>query len=90
MAEECSGCRFWLGVGETFSDGEPNGWGWCRRNPPQISDHMAEMVIPRPRFGGDLETYDPDRVATVENVADASLFPATFYDRWCGRWEARS
>lgn len=86
--DQCNACRFWKHT--TPSDGKddmgrPDGWGWCRRYPPQLSERMSGMLIPS--LGNREDNYDPDDVATVQNVADSSLFPATWYDRWCGEFQ---
>jgi hypothetical protein len=87
MTEQCNRCRFWLAVPDEVGDCPEDGpgFGWCRRNPPTLSDHMASMIIDRPRFGG--HNYDPESVATVGNVHNSSLFPATWQTTWCGQFE---
>ncbi len=81
--EQCGSCRFWLAVLEKEPADDGPGWGWCRRHPPVVSDHMARLAIPGPTFGNQV---DPDDVATIDNVADASLFPATWRGKWCGEF----
>ena len=85
--EQCNRCRYWHAEPDAKSDCPVDGpgWGWCRREPPRVSDHMAAVTIGFPPFG---KQHDPEEIATVVNVADASLFPATFLDNWCGRFEA--
>lgn len=89
MSERCRICRFWqLDLAPNEKDkGEEwdAGFGWCRRDPPRINEHMARMVIDHPRFGG--KNYDPEDVASASHVHDATLFPATFGTNWCGRFE---
>lgn len=90
--ERCRICRFWL------LDLKPNeqdpgedidaGFGWCRRRPPAIIDHMARMAIHQPGFGG--HVYDREDVASAMHIDDATLFPATFGTNWCGEFEASS
>ena len=85
--EQCNRCRFWFAQPDATSDCpiDGPGWGWCRREPPRVSDHLAQVSIGLPSFG---RSYDPDDLAGIVNVADASVFPATFLDNWCGRFEA--
>ncbi|HEX2594783.1 MAG TPA: hypothetical protein VHL34_24985 [Rhizomicrobium sp.] len=80
----CGVCRHWQDA-ERSAD-ETLGWGWCRRYPPRVSDHVASMVIERPKFGG--RNYDPEDVVTVSAVSDASIFPATWHDEFCGEFAA--
>lgn len=86
MTAACKTCRFWLPV-EDGNDCPVDGTtiGWCRFNPPAISDRMAQMTIPP--LGNRSDNYDPSDVADVYNVERASLFPATGYTQWCGRFE---
>ena len=80
MTEQCSGCRFWLiDEREKDLDEELPAWrfGWCRRHPPVIVDHMARQAIPPVGFGG--HNFDPENIAPVRNV-----HPATFGTQWCG------
>ena len=84
--EQCNRCRFWLAEPDEASDCKIDGpgWGWCRREPPRVSDHLARIAIGYPSFD---RQAAPEEFATVVCVADASLFPATFLDKWCGRFE---
>jgi hypothetical protein len=86
-AERCGNCRFWLAQPMKGSDCpiDGPGWGWCRRLPPTVSDHLAMVSIHLPRFG---QLIDPEDVAGVIEVAEATLFPATFNDRWCGEYRS--
>jgi hypothetical protein len=43
------------------------------------------MSIRTPGFGG--HAIDPEDVATVTAVFDASYFPATYGSSWCGEYE---
>lgn len=63
-------------------------FGWCRRNPPSLLDHMARMVIPP--LGNTADNYDPEDVATVGRVHSASMFPATYGTEWCGQYQAEA
>jgi hypothetical protein len=54
--------------------------------PPVIVDHMARMAIPVVGFGGNV--VDPEDVATVTSVHNATLRPATFYTDWCGEFDS--
>jgi hypothetical protein len=89
IPQQCNTCRFWLfgedGGEDGGDDGRPYGWGWCRRNPPTISERMSDMLIPA--LGNRATNYDPEDVATVCNIADCSLFPATWHSKWCGQFE---
>lgn len=60
-------------------------FGWCRRNPPSLLDHMARMTIPP--LGNREDNYDPEDVATVGRVQCASMFPATYGTEWCGQYQ---
>lgn len=82
----CGVCRHWQEAERSADD--TNGWGWCRRFPPQLSERMSSMLIPS--LGNRADNYDPDDVATVQAVADSSLFPATWYDKFCGEFSAAS
>lgn len=87
--ERCRICRFWrLDLKANEKDpGEDSdaGFGWCRRRPPKIIDHMARMAIRQPGFGG--HVYDREDVASAAHVDDATMFPATFGTNWCGDFE---
>lgn len=89
-AERCRICRFWqldLAIGAVDPGEETDaGFGWCRREPPKIINHMARMAIHQPGFGG--HVIDADQVANVHAGSNATLFPATFGTNWCGRFEA--
>jgi hypothetical protein len=45
---------------------------------------MARTARAVPRFGYQV---DPQEVANVSDVADVSLFPATFNNQWCGEFK---
>lgn len=84
-AENCNRCRFWKFAedGGEDEDDQPYGWGWCRRYPPTISDHMAAISVGTPRFG---QQYDPDELASPINVHQSCLSPSTFSSDWCGEF----
>jgi len=84
--EQCSTCRFWL-VEKDQNQSVHESFGWCRRNPPTIVDHMARQAIPPVGFGGN--NPDPEDIATVVNVHHSGLFPATFGNAWCGEYTAQ-
>lgn len=92
--ESCMSCRFWKIDHERDDEGrrhpEPAdvSFGWCRRFPPRVLDHMASMTIPH--LGNGKHNYDPEDVATVSNVESATIFPATYGSTdWCGEYAAR-
>lgn len=91
-AERCRICRFWkldLSTGEEDPGEEMDaGFGWCRRRPPSIIDHMARMAIRQPGFGGNV--IDPEDVASAVHIDHATLFPATFGLNWCGEFSPQS
>ncbi len=85
MVEQYHRCRFWLidrKEGDSVDAAE--NFGWCRRYPPAIVDHMARQAIPPVGFGG--HNFDPETIATVTNVHNAGLFPATYATAWCGEY----
>ena len=82
----CHSCRFWLvehDAGEHENGSES--FGWCRRYPPIVLDHMARMTIPP--LGNREDNYDPEDVATVGRVQSARIFPATYGTEWCGEYQ---
>ena len=88
--ERCFTCRFWLAQPEfgEHADGSES-FGWCRRYPPTVLDHMARMTIPP--LGNREDNYDPEDVATVARVHNATISPATYGIGWCGEYRgARS
>jgi hypothetical protein len=86
MVEACHACRFWqIDPHEEIADGGEMNHGWCRREPPQIIEHMARMAIQQPGFGG--INIDREDVANAGQVHRATLYPATFATEWCGRFE---
>lgn len=86
MTERCRTCRFWLlNKGEDADEKVSAGFGWCRRRPPQIIDHMARIAIRTPGFGG--HVIDPEDVASCSTIHETSFFPATFGTEWCGEFE---
>lgn len=88
MAEVCGTCRFWFIELASKDDilEEETGFGWCRRHPPKIIDHMARMAIQQPGFGGNV--VDREDVASAAVVDYATMFPATFGGSWCGEYQA--
>jgi hypothetical protein len=85
-SEQCSRCRFWLLERADPEDNRDESFGWCRRFPPVVVDHMARQAIPTVGFGG--HNFDPENIATVMNVHNAGLFPASYADEWCGEYAA--
>jgi hypothetical protein len=86
MTEACHTCRFWLADrAPNSNEAEDETFGWCRRHPPKIIDHMARIAIRTPGFGGNV--VDPEDVASSSTVSNASMFPATYATEWCGRFE---
>jgi len=85
MTEQCNRCRFWKFVtsGDADEDDQPYGWGWCRRYPPKVSDHMASITIGTPDFR---QQYCRDEMANEIAVSSACLLPATFSRDWCGEF----
>ncbi|UAK25845.1 hypothetical protein [Sphingomonas nostoxanthinifaciens] len=86
MAERCDNCRYWLagrGMADQVKANGDSAFGWCRRNPPRIVEHVASMSIRGPAFGNQIESND---AADVFAVSDATLFPAIFGTSWCGEW----
>lgn len=86
-ADNCSECRFWRQDPDAQIEGErrDESFGWCRRNPPLVLDHMARMTIPH--LGNSKDNYDPENVATAVNVHNATIFPATYGTGWCGEYQ---
>lgn len=89
MTPQCSNCRFWKNerhANESDQDVvDGNSFGWCRRYPKQFVDQMARQSIPAVGFGGN--NFDPEDVATVTNVYNSVLYPASHGTEWCGEFE---
>ena len=79
--ESCEHCRFW----DKF---EEDGWGWCMRFPPQLSDVML-------RFGVDAaleeekHRFEEECYVHQINMPDAWHYPVTVEDHWCGEFQPR-
>jgi hypothetical protein len=87
VEESCKTCRFWKDLRE---EGDPIDWemGQCRFNPPTISEQFVGKGFVMQDFdderfaGGDWPSMD-----TI--IADATVFPITDQDQWCGDYQPR-
>ena len=78
MIETCASCRFWdryvdSTLGQDLGD--------CRRRAPVISDYILSRRIPQN------VRNEMDEVEL--HLYEASAFPVTQLDSWCGEYEAR-
>lgn len=86
--EHCGDCRFWLPVplkGDCVVEGPC--FGWYRRYPPKLSDHLASVTIARPGF---MQNITHEEATIVDAVWDATLFPSSYRHEWCGEFSAEA
>jgi hypothetical protein len=83
MTDRCSTCRFWQADAD-YSFGDPT-YGRCRKAPPTLIQPVLLHLMPKPSYG---DHVDPD--LTTMNIFDASQWPVTEGDSWCGSFAHKS
>jgi hypothetical protein len=86
--EHCATCRFWM-PRQTISDDEKSstdelGFGFCRRQPPKLIEHLVAMVVAKPVLG---KQSDIDDLFDATDHFDATAFPGTYHSEWCGEFQ---
>jgi hypothetical protein len=85
--ESCATCRFWMPnqyLGDDPARTDELGFGFCRRRPPRLVEALVSMAATSPPVG---RHADMDELFPAVRHFDATAYPGTFHNEWCGEFE---